>query len=206
MAVTFDLSATTNSIGSLTVHLQDGAGAAAAIQFEILLGSATHANNLTGNEADNLIVGGISGDQLTGGGGSDILVGGWSGDTLWGDSGTDVAGRDLLFGGPGGDTLHGGDEDDLLASGGFDYTSPLDRTALEAIRLAWRSQTPYADLVATLTAGVGPANQYQLNASTYQADANVDTLFGELESDGFLVDDPAEVSDVAVGETVTDLG
>ena len=204
-AVTFDLSATTNTIGSLTVHLQDGASAAAAINFEILIGSASHANILTGNAADNLLVGGINNDQLTGGGGNDILVGGLGADTLWGDNGTGTAGRDLLFGGPGGDTLHGGDKDDVLSSGGFTYTSPLDRAALDAIRLAWRSQTPYADRVADLTTGTGPSNQYKLDATTYQADAAVDTLFGELDNDWFLVDDPSEVSDLAVGEVVTDL-
>ncbi len=36
-------------------------------------------------------------------------------------------------------------------------------------------------------------------------DLAVDTLFGDLDNDWFLVDDPSEVADPAVGETITDL-
>jgi Ca2+-binding RTX toxin-like protein/subtilisin-like proprotein convertase family protein len=203
-SVTFDLSMATNTNGLLTVHLQDGAGAAAAAHFEILIGSATQANVLAGNDADNLLVGGSAGDQLTGAGGHDTLVGGSGGDTLYGD-GAGTPGRDLLFGGSGADTLHGGGEDDLLSSGGFDYTSPLDRPALDAIRLAWRSQISYADRIATLQTGAGPSNQYKLTAATYQPDLSVDTLFGQADEDWFLVDDASEVSDLALGELVDDL-
>ncbi|MCY2994346.1 MAG: hypothetical protein NTY19_41710 [Planctomycetota bacterium] len=204
-AVTFDLSAATNTVGLLTVKLQDGSSATGAANFEILLGSATHPNLLTGNDADNLLVGGLQSNTLTGRGGHDILVGGSGTDTLNGDGGAGTPGRDLLFGGPGVDTLHGGGEEDLLVSGGFSYTGPLNRPALDALRLAWRSQQSYADRVTELSTGIGPSHQYQLNAGTYSSDAAVDILFGDAGQDWFVVDDPAEVMDWVALETITDL-
>src|SRR5207302_1726005 len=64
-----------------------------------LFGSASyqygHGNDgqsLTGNELDNLIVGGTGPDILSGGGGSDYLAGYGGGDTLTGGSGSDTFG------------------------------------------------------------------------------------------------------------------
>ena len=63
---------------------------------------------------------------------------------------------------------------------------------------------PYADRIADMATGTDPSNQYKLDATTHQS-AAVDTLFGELDTDWFLVDDPSEFMDLAVGEIITDL-
>ena len=205
-AVTFDLSVTTNTIGSLTIELLDASGAAASAYFEIVIGSLTQANALTGNDADNLLVGGMAADTLTGGGGRDILIGHFGNDVLIGDGGSGAADRDLLFGGYGADQLHGGDEEDLLAAGGLTYNHPLDRTALDALRTAWLSNQSCNARRTSLKAGVGVDSQYRLAADTYLADAAADQLYGDDGADWFLVDDFSEILDLQVGEESDRLG
>ncbi|HEX3860808.1 MAG TPA: cadherin domain-containing protein [Stellaceae bacterium] len=64
---------------------------------------------LTGNEFNNLIVGGAGNDTLDGGDGNDTLNGGAGDDTLNGGTGDDT-----LNGGTGNDTLNGGDGNDTF--------------------------------------------------------------------------------------------
>lgn len=96
-------------------------------------------DKITGNDADNVILGGkgedkieggdgddyLQGDRnkdtLSGGDGNDLIIGGKGNDTLNGDSGKDDLqggySNDKLNGGGGGDKLHGGDGKDKLAGG-----------------------------------------------------------------------------------------
>ncbi|WP_029586060.1 Ig-like domain-containing protein, partial [Bradyrhizobium sp. URHD0069] len=86
--------------------------------------------NLTGNGADNTIVGTINGETIgvnetnANGNGNDILVGLGGDDSLFGG-----AGSDLLLGGAGNDTLTGGTGADILSGGAgsdvFAYTATV---------------------------------------------------------------------------------
>jgi len=87
-------------------------------------------DNITGNDAGNLIDGGggidlIKGkggvDAIYGGGGDDILNGNAKGDKIYGGAGNDILrggnGKDKIFGGDGDDTLMGGIGRDRLTGG-----------------------------------------------------------------------------------------
>ncbi|MFD2030017.1 Ig-like domain-containing protein [Ancylobacter dichloromethanicus] len=97
---------------------------------DVLGGSSTVGVKIFGDDGDDVIKGGMRGDQLDGGEGGDVLRGGIGDDTLKGDAGDDVleggigndrleggTGSDLLRGGIGQDTLVGGDGDDALEGG-----------------------------------------------------------------------------------------
>ncbi len=79
--------------------------------FENVIGTAFN-DRLTGNDQDNLILGGSGNDRLYGRSGNDTLDGGEDNDYLCGDSGEDV-----LWGRTGDDRLDGGSSDDLLNGG-----------------------------------------------------------------------------------------
>ena len=74
---------------------------------------------LIGGDADDLLRGGNGNDRLVGGGGDDELIGGDGVDVLSGGAGNDLlegeAGADQLFGGQGVDHLVGGPGDDQLS-------------------------------------------------------------------------------------------
>jgi Ca2+-binding RTX toxin-like protein len=80
----------------------------------------------TGNDKDNVIVGGAGINELHGGTGNDTLYGGDKADTLYGDDGNDIlqggAGDDILKGGQNTDQLYGGAGNDTYEGGsGSDY-------------------------------------------------------------------------------------
>ena len=91
-----------------------GAGADVLLSIESLIGSG-HADQLTGDAANNSISGAAGNDVLNGGDGNDVLSG--------------VSGNDHLDGGAGIDTLVGGTGNDVLTGGAgvdrFRYDAPL---------------------------------------------------------------------------------
>ena len=79
------------------------------------------ADNITGNEFNNVFSGGLGADALYGGTGNDTLNGGADADSLNGQAGNDTLygddGNDSLSGGEGADKLFGGVGDDVLFGG-----------------------------------------------------------------------------------------
>lgn len=79
-------------------------------------------DRLSGDEGEDLLVGGSNGaNRLQGGAGNDSLVGGMVGDQIFGEAGQDTLlgmdGDDGLYGGDGQDSLQGGNGDDVLVGG-----------------------------------------------------------------------------------------
>lgn len=168
--------------GADTVH--GGAG-----DDYILADGAEGMNDLVhGEEGDDYIDAGGGNDTAYGGDGNDILLGGdgaeGSNDSLFGGDGNDI-----LIGGVGADALHGGAGDDILLAAV--YLIP-DQDALFAIRDEWTSDRPFADRVANLGGtGVGPRNNgnyFLIPGVTVLNDDKVDRLFGEEDTDWFLLD------------------
>jgi Ca2+-binding RTX toxin-like protein len=104
---------------------------------DVIYGSETGRDTLSGDEGVDILVAGnnstwlytgADGGVAYGGGGFDVLVGASDSDTLSGGNGNDIAygyaGRDWLYGGTGNDTLLAGDGDDVLVGG--DGTNWLD--------------------------------------------------------------------------------
>lgn len=79
--------------------------------IENLVGSA-FGDTLTGDGADNRLVGLEGNDMVSGGGGDDFVLGDGGNDTLYGD-----AGEDSISGGDGDDALYGGSGTDVLDGG-----------------------------------------------------------------------------------------
>lgn len=73
------------------------------------------ADNITGANHDQTILGGAGDDVITGGNQLDLLIGGAGDDDLFGGQQ-----RDMLMGGEGNDTLDGGRQDDQLIGGAGD--------------------------------------------------------------------------------------
>ncbi|PHR89688.1 MAG: hypothetical protein COA80_17050 [Leeuwenhoekiella sp.] len=102
-----DTASYTTATSGVTVSLQiagpqatGGAGNDTLSGIENLTGSNL-ADTLTGNSADNILIGGSGADTLTGNGGSDTLIGGSGNDVLNGGSGSDTltgdTGADIFF-------------------------------------------------------------------------------------------------------------
>ena len=110
--VTVDLRTGEFSWGSLTGGSIRG--------FEHIIGSK-NADDLAGDDGNNVIVGGAGDDWLGGGAGDDRLEGGDGNDQLFGGNDTDTLagddGDDRLEGGDGTDTLDGGNGNDRLFGG-----------------------------------------------------------------------------------------
>jgi serralysin len=117
---------TFSDVGGLTGNMAIARG---TIIEELFTGSG--ADDVTGNNADNLIRTFAGDDMLFGGGGRDILRGDAGNDMLFGRNGHDKLfggagadelyggkGRDILRGGGGNDTLEGGNHNDKLFGGG----------------------------------------------------------------------------------------
>ena len=123
------------SVNDVTVDLELFTARAGVDQsilsgFEVVLGSDTARNHLSGDGEANGLFGGAGNDTLggrggidllDGRGGNDILFGGLGGDDLFGGTGQDTLyggdGNDVLTGGLGDDTLFGGTGNDLLNGG-----------------------------------------------------------------------------------------
>lgn len=115
-----------SDVGGLTGNMAIARG---TIIEELFTG--TGADDVTGNNADNLIrtfagddtiSSGGGKDRVFGGNGNDIIRGNGGHDKLFGGSGRDELfggnGRDILRGGSGNDTLEGGKHNDKLFGGG----------------------------------------------------------------------------------------
>ena len=116
---------------AVTVDLSTGVGSGGEaagdtyVSIENLEGSV-HGDDLTGDDAANLISGNAGDDLLHGHGGDDILRGDAGDDRIYGDLGADLthAGADTLEGGDGDDILHGGGGIDTVIGGaGHDLVS-----------------------------------------------------------------------------------
>jgi RTX calcium-binding nonapeptide repeat (4 copies) len=159
------------------------------------------------------LFGDAGGDVLRGGAGNDRLFGGLGNDQLFGDGGNDIllgqggidslsggAGRDLLVGGIGGDTLNGESGDDILVAGSTAHDS--NEAALAAILAEWASARTYGARVGNIRSGAGLAAGFALNGGTVTNDAQVDTLYGQLDRDWFLIGAGDKLKDKAAGELV----
>ena len=130
-----------NRFGVTATIENDGTGIAqygfTVENFSGIEGLRGSGNNdvLTGNDLDNLIVGGLGFDMIFGLGGDDILVGNDpdreplfldldGSDIINGGAGNDTisdgAGNDILRGGPGDDFITGGEDDDTINGGAGD--------------------------------------------------------------------------------------
>lgn len=85
-------------------------------EVEVVAGSHTGNDNITGNEFGNDLTGNGGNDTISGGGGNDLLLGG--------------DGNDVLLGGLGNDTLEGGAGDDYLDGGGLGTSFDIARFAI----------------------------------------------------------------------------
>ena len=186
--VVFDLSAASNTIGTLQIDLQNTSGTAAPENYEIVFGSDLSDNDLTGNSKDNVLLGGFGVDTLNGGDGDDVLAGRLDGDTLRGG-----AGRDLLFGGGGADGLFGGTEQDILVGGSNEYTADKNLKALETLQVAWNSSTSsYSDRIDQIMSGIGDDMVRLAEGDTVNDDSAADSLDGDEGLD-WLFSDSADI-------------
>lgn len=152
--------------------------------FENVIGTP-YDDQITGNSADNLLVGG---------GGNDVLNG--------------QAGRDILIGGNGADRLNGSSGEDILIGGFTDFDNNL--TALLAIQAEWSSSRDYLTRVNNIrgVSNVGPRlnGDYFLKASgtgqTARNDGQVDTLTGSQQNDWFFLFTGDVVTDTNKGEEI----
>jgi cyclophilin family peptidyl-prolyl cis-trans isomerase len=112
------------SLATSTAQNTGGSGTDTLISIENLLGTA-FADNLTGNDDDNILRGAAGNDTLLGAGGADTLIGGDGNDTLLGGDGADT-----LIGNDGADILRGGEGIDILTGGAgsdvFDFDALTD--------------------------------------------------------------------------------
>lgn len=167
-------------------------------------GGLTLPVTLYGGAGNDILIGGEAGDTLYGGAGNDILVGGGGlsdgTNTLYG--GDD---RDILIGSFGQDFFHGGLGDDILVAGAMNVYENGD--GLQAIRDEWTSGGTYASRVAHISGTAGGLNDpyyLQPDVNIFN-DGQVDTLFGEGDTDWFIYEFSQDIaSDVAGGEITTD--
>ena len=121
-----DVSAlTTSEFGALTtVVIEAGDG------NDTVTGSDDFAENISGQDGDDVIDGGAGDDTIDGGNGDDSILGGAGVDSLLGDDGQDTIdggtdgdsidagnGQDSVLGGAGMDTINGGDGRDTIDGG-----------------------------------------------------------------------------------------
>ncbi len=105
------------SASGVTVNLATGINSGGDAQGDVLTGienlyGSSHDDQLTGNEARNIIGGELGNDTLNGNGGDDSLSGEAGDDTLNGGDG-----NDRLVGGDGTDILHGNADNDSIDAG-----------------------------------------------------------------------------------------
>jgi hypothetical protein len=132
------------------------------MNFQIVLGSRTGANTLTGsNTAASVLVGGAANDVLTAG-----------------------TARAILIGGAGADVIQGGPADDLLISGTTSYDS--NPAALATILAEWGSGRTYGQRVADLRSGSIPGNYRLFWGATVFDDGTADRLTGGPGLDWFF--------------------
>jgi hypothetical protein len=154
--------------------------------------------------ARTFLIGGDGNDTLDGrkGSGPMVVLGGTGADLLYGGSG-----RDILIGGTGADTLRGGAGDDVLIGGSTAHDSSL--SLLGVLLDEWtRTTVSYATRVGRLqgTLSGGLNGTTYLNATTISDDAGVrDDLWGDGDTDWFVIDVNDRARDRASGETQTNI-
>jgi Ca2+-binding RTX toxin-like protein len=169
-----------------------------AEDMENVAGSATAANNLTGNSLTNVLIGGAANDQLTGGSGRSILIGNAGDDTLVGS-----AGDDILVGGTGADRIVGSAGNDIMIAGStnYDFTGydPAKTNIWLSILAEWENTADSIDVRHTKIAAS------YLNTSTVHSDTSVDKLTGSSGTNWFFVDNTSDVDpvDTITGNTKT---
>jgi hypothetical protein len=149
---------------------------------------------------------GSGNDTLKGGSGNDILLGGAGNDTITATGN----GRNLLLAGSGTSTLTGGNGDDILIGGTMSYynqsTGAINSVALNAIMAEWTSSKSYATRISDLQNGGGLNGSYVLNNTTVGTGSGHDTLTGSGGTDWFQYTSGDKITDLAKGETKTQIG
>jgi RHS repeat-associated protein/uncharacterized repeat protein (TIGR01451 family) len=144
-----------------------------SVVVDLSTGTATgtagiaHIQDVTGSTAK---------DTLTGNDQDNVLLGGGGDDTLTGNDG-----RDLLFGGDGLDTVSGGLGEDLIFNGRTTFDT--NWAVLDALRVYWTGGLSFAERTQQLAAGTtGVAGLPKLDASTITNDNFVDKLTGGADA------------------------
>jgi hypothetical protein len=148
------------------------------VSFQIVVGSRTAVNTLTGSN--------LAASVLVGGAGNDVLTAGTQ--------------RAVLIGGSGADVLTGGPADDLLVGG--TTASDTDSVALRAVLAEWASDHSYTDRI-DLIRGVATnplfgsrANgNFFLNSATVFDDSSADQLTGGSGADWFWANPARDTTD-----------
>jgi Ca2+-binding RTX toxin-like protein len=157
-----------------------------------------------GEDGNDVLFGGPRADKLFGGDGNDVLYGFGDNDMLLGEAGNDWLfgglDNDVLIGGSGEDWLYGESGRDLLVAGHTTLDSspePLPRIMQE-----WSSGAPYAQRVANVLGGTGPAlsgsGTRLRRGITLFDDSARDRLFGGLDEDLFF-SDPLDLNSDRIG-------
>ena len=118
-----------NSSGNISIKITatDSFGVSASQDFAIQIEENVELGNvISGNAANDYIVGDVGSDVIFGGEGEDIIRGGLGSDEVNGGIGNDLLGGDLgddaVFGGEGNDQIYGGlGNDNLYGQEGNDY-------------------------------------------------------------------------------------
>jgi serralysin len=159
---------------------------------DTLIGADKVADNLSGNQGQDVIRGGNGTlgnerDELNGGGDNDKLIGGDRADDLVGSTGNDT-----LDGGDGGDKLNGGEGDDVIDGGLVDNTGFFGD---DLVSYASSSQPVFVDLNRSSPQGAPGENDKILRVESVEGsrfddqligDANPNRLFG-LDGDDVLL-------------------
>ncbi|MEQ1717011.1 MAG: hypothetical protein ABL907_13670 [Hyphomicrobium sp.] len=173
---------------------------------------------ITGDDANDVVSGGLAGDVMHGGGGNDVLKGLLGNDWLFGDAGNDVLhgglGNDRLLGGAGIDTMNGGAGNDAYyldhageviiegggLGGGFDWVYIPVSVSLAAT--AGNRSVENASLTGVAAANL--AGNTLNNVLTGNAAHNIltgglgrDTLSGKAGADTFDFNAPGETGKTA---------
>ncbi|MDR7118670.1 calcium-binding protein [Caulobacter sp. BE254] len=135
---------------------------------------STFDDRYTGNDAVDIVWGGLGADTVDGAGGADILYGEAGADRLSGGVGGDIlvggAGADMLDGGDQDDHLYGGDANDLLIGGaGYDYA---------------RYDNAASAVIVSLEPGAGPG----AGEAAYDALVGIEGLVGSAYGDSLFGD------------------
>ena len=197
---TFSGNSTTASpgISSIRVTAIDSGGLSVSDVFDLLV-QLPSGYVLTGTTGNDFISAGVLNDTLYGLAGDDVLYGGPGRNIVYGQEGNDQlsggGGLDTLVGGVGNDTYYA-DADDLVveaAGEGYDYAYALADYVM-APNVEWL----YLQGTATHATGNAQDNTILTNALSFagfylDGGGGVDTMYGALGNDTFVVDNAADV-------------
>jgi Ca2+-binding RTX toxin-like protein len=154
------------------------------VTVNLAAGTATGFAGISGIEN---VVGSRFNDTLTGDAANDVLIGLGGNDTLQAGSG-----RDILIGGDGNSALQGGNGEDILIGGWTTYDRQVDGSgtvqhavnydALDAIMAEWAGADSFAARQRAISGGVGSGG-WALNPTTVFDDGVADSLVRNGGSD-----------------------